>query len=222
MWTFQGKRTAGKGAGDAPQHVTPPFRLMLPASARAPPREWDEDEAEEAAPPRWFSAGNVRSLFLPSPALSSWHPSIARTGRRPRLAWPVSAGRLISVSVWVWRISSIRRSARAATTHMLHAISRPRSQKTAMMMITPIVFPPCIGDSRSLCRSFHTHPVRYRYGGDCEGVRCVGDVSFSFPNVVGREAWGPQGYEERKRRKNGRNRFGKPLYGFPSSCSGRL
>ena len=51
MWTFQGKRTAGKGAGDAPQHVTPPFRLMLPASARAPPREWDEDEAEEAAPP---------------------------------------------------------------------------------------------------------------------------------------------------------------------------
>ena len=177
MWTFQGKRTAGKGAGDAPQHVTPPFRLMLPASARAPPREWDEDEAEEAAPPRWFSAGNVRSLFLPSPALSSWHPSIARTGRRPRLAWPVSAGRLISVSVWVWRISSIRRSARSATTHMLHAISRPRSQKTAMM-ITPIVFPPCIGDSRSLCRSFHTHPVRYRYGGDCEGVRCVGDVSF--------------------------------------------
>ena len=51
MWTFQGKRTAGKGAGDAPQHVTPPFRLMLPASARAPPREWDEDKAEEAAPP---------------------------------------------------------------------------------------------------------------------------------------------------------------------------
>ncbi len=55
MWTFQGKRTAGKGAGDAPQHVTPPFRLMLPASARAPPREWDEDEAEEAAPPMVFS-----------------------------------------------------------------------------------------------------------------------------------------------------------------------
>ena len=50
------------------------------------------------------------------------------------------------------------------------AISRPRSQKTAMMMITPIVFPPCIGDSRSLCRSFHMHHVRYRYGGDCEGV----------------------------------------------------
>ena len=100
-----------------------------------------------------------------------------------------------------WWSSSIRRSARAATTHMLHAISRPRSQKTAMMMITPIVFPPCIGDSRSLCRSFHMHHVRYRYGGDCEGVRCVGDVSFSFPNVVGREAWGPQGYEERKGRK---------------------
>ena len=39
-----------------------------------------------------------------------------------------------------------------------------------MMMITPIVFPPCIGDSRSLCRSFHMHHVRYRYGGDCEGV----------------------------------------------------
>lgn len=46
----------------------------------------------------------------------------------------------------------------------------------------------CIGDSRSLCRSFHMHHVRYRYGGDCEGVRCVGDVSFPFPNVVGREA----------------------------------
>ena len=45
---------------------------------------------------------------------------------------------------------------------------------------------------------------------------------FSFPNVVGREAWGPQGYEEREGGKNGRNRFGKPLYGFPSSCSGRL
>ena len=222
MWTFQGKRTAGKGAGDAPQHVTPPFRLMLPASARAPPREWDEDEAEEAAPPRWFSAGNVRSLFLPSPALSSWHPSIARTGRRPRPAWPVSAGRLISVSVWVWRISSIRRSARSATTHMLHAISRPRSQKTAMM-ITPIVFPPCIGDSRSLCRSFHMHHVRYRYGGDCEGVWRVEPVFlFRFRTSLDGRHGGRRDMRSAKGGKNGRNRFGKPLYGFPSSCSGRL
>ena len=52
-----------------------------------------------------------------------------------------------------------------------------------------IVFPPCIGDSRSLCRSFHMRPVRYRYGGDCEGMRRVGTaLPFPFPNVVGREA----------------------------------
>ena len=34
-----------------------------------------------------------------------------------------------------------------------------------------------------------------------------------------RKIWG---YERAKGGKNGRNRFGKPLYGFPSSCSGRL
>ena len=36
-----------------------------------------------------------------------------------------------------WWSSSICRSARSATTHMLHAISRPRSQKTAMMITPP-------------------------------------------------------------------------------------
>ena len=221
MWTFQGKRTAGKGAGDAPQHVTPPFRLMLPASARAPPREWDEDEAEEAAPPRWFSAGNVRSLFLPSPALSSWHPSIARTGRRPRLAWPVSAGRLISVSVWVWRISSIRRSARAATTHMLHAISRPRSQKTAMMMITPIVFPPCIGDSRSLCRSFHTDTVTGVIVRACGawGTFLFRSRTSSDGRHKDRKIWG---YERAKGGKTAGTGSGNPYMGFrrpvPTVC----
>ena len=107
--------------------------------------------------------------------------------------------------------------------HMLHAISRPRSQKTAMMMITPIVFPPCIGDSRSLCRSFHMHHVRYRYGGDCEGVWRVEPVFlFRFRTSLDGRHEGRRDMRSAKGGKNGRNRFGKPLYGFPSSCSGRL
>ena len=88
---------------------------------------------------------------------------------------------------------------------------------------TPIVFPPCIGDSRSLCRSFHMHHVRYRYGGDCEGVWRVEPVFlFRFRTSLDGRHEGRRDMRSAKGGKNGRNRFGKPLYGFPSSCSGRL
>ena len=121
-----------------------------------------------------------------------------------------------------WRISSIRRSARAATTHMLHAISRPRSQKTAMM-ITPIVFPPCIGDSRSLCRSFHMHHVRYRYGGDCEGVWRVEPVFlFRFRTSLDGRHEGRRDMRSAKGGKTAGTGSGNPCMGFrrpvPAVC----
>lgn len=142
---------------------------------------------------------------------------------RPRYStWLVSSGRHPRPR------SSIRRSARAATIHMLHVISRPESQKTATMVMTVIVSisSSLRGDCRfPVSRSFHMHSVRYHYGGDCEGVRPCGDgFSFRFSNVVGRETCGLRKVwdaKERKERKKAGNRFGKPLYGFPSSCSGR-
>ena len=74
-----------------------------------------------------------------------------------------------------------------------------------------------------LCRSFHMHHVRYRYGGDCEGVWRVEPVFlFRFRTSSDGRHEGRRDMRRAKGGKNGRNRFGKPLYGFPSSCSGRL
>lgn len=121
-----------------------------------------------------------------------------------------------------WWSSSICRSARAATTHMLQTVSRSKSQKTAMM-ITPIVFPPCIGDSRSLCRSFHMHHVRYRYGGDCEGVWRVEPVFlFRFRTSLDGRHGGRRDMRSAKGGKTAGTGSGNPYMGFrrpvPAVC----
>lgn len=106
---------------------------------------------------------------------------------------------------------------------MLHAVSSPKSQKTAMMMITPIVFPPCIGDSRSLCRSFHMHHVRYRYGGDCEGVWRVEPVFlFRFRTSLDGRHEGRRDMRSAKGGKTAGTGSGNPCMGFrrpvPAVC----
>ena len=97
---------------------------------------------------------------------------------RPRYSpWLVSSGRHPHPR------SSIRRSARAATMHMLHVISRPESQKTAMMVMTTIlsISSSLRGDCRFLCRVISTRaPSDTVTGG--EGVRNHGR-SFFFQFV---------------------------------------
>ena len=81
---------------------------------------------------------------------------------RPRYStWLVSSGRHPRSR------SSIRRSARAETTHMLHVISRPESQKTAMMVMTVIV---------SISSSLR---------GDCRFLRCVISTRAPSDTVTG-------------------------------------
>ena len=100
---------------------------------------------------------------------------------------------------------------------MLHAISRPRSQKTAMMVMTTIlsISSSLRGDCRSsMPRYFHTRPVRYRHGGDDEGVRSCGGLLFrSRPSLDGRH-----GDRRDMRRVRGRKTAGtgsgNPCMGF--------
>lgn len=87
---------------------------------------------------------------------------------RPRYSpWLVSSGRHPRPR------SSIRRSARAATMHMLHVISRPESQKTAMMVMTTIlsISSSLRGDCRFLCRVISTRAPSDTVTG---GVRVCG------------------------------------------------
>lgn len=78
------------------------------------------------------------------------------------------------------------------------------------------------GDCRSsMPRYFHTRPVRYRHGGDDEGVRSCGGLLFrSRPSLDGRHA--KRDRDAREKKKNGRNRVGKPSMGFrrpaPAVC----
>ena len=92
-----------------------------------------------------------------------------------------------------------------------------------ILMITPIVFPPCIGDSRSLCRSFHMHHVRYRYGGDCEGVWRVEPVFlFRFRTSLDGRHEGRRDMRSAKGGKTAGTGSGNPCMGFrrpvPAVC----
>lgn len=103
--------------------------------------------------------------------------------------------------------SSIRRSARAATMHMLHVISRPESQKTAMMVMTTILsissYLSCAGIVVSLCRVLSTCTPSDTITGVI--VRVCGRVGTAFlsgsrTSLVGKHAdYGKYGIQRREK-----------------------
>ena len=123
--------------------------------------------------------GFLSGRSVPSGDQNLWYQALEKPAvTRPRYStWLVSSGRHPRPR------SSIRRSARAATMHMLHVISRPESQKTAMMVMTTIlsISSSLRGDCRFLCRVISTRaPSDTVTGG--EGVRNHGR-SFFFQFV---------------------------------------
>lgn len=135
---------------------------------------------------------------------------------RPRYSpWLVSSGRHPRPR------SSIRRSARAATMHMLHVISRPESQKTAMMVMTTIlsISSSLRGDCRFLCRVISTRAPSDTITGVI--VRVCGRVGTAFlsgsrTSLVGKHAdYGKYGMQRREKNEKRPEQVRKTLIWGP-------